>query len=152
MSEIINKGLKDIPDDLILSYRKSDDKALDNLITEYNKISAKNSNMLDITEEHTGKDLKNALEKVSYPIRVNLVCRYMHDANIIESDLDYIKEVKLLKLKVFRYGALVVGGLFIFITTGVVTVGLSRNQIDSNGFLNGLMNFISELVLWWLRQ
>lgn len=146
MSEIINKGLKDIPDDLILSYRKSEDKALDNLIKEYNKISAKNSNMQDALEEHTGRDLKNLLEKVSYPVRVNLVCRYLHDSGIIESDVDYIKEMKLLKLKIFRYGALIAGGLFIFITTGVVTVGLSRNQIDSNGFLNGIMNFFKELA------
>ena len=63
-SEMITKGLKNIRNDFVLNNRKEDDAGLTRLIDEYNNIAKKNSNYSDITGEMTGKEIKEAINKI----------------------------------------------------------------------------------------
>ena len=80
-SEMITKGLKNIRNDFVLSNRKEDDAGLTRLIEEYNTIAKKNSNYPDITGEMTGKDIKEAINKMTFEEKLLLERDYK---NIIQ--------------------------------------------------------------------
>lgn len=145
-TEKITKALDAIPDDFVLSQRKTGDVALNTLISEYNAMAMASSSLTEIKEESTGKDLKEAIDKLSYEERIQLIHDYLSECGRISSDADFNKKMNRFKLRFIQIAAVTILVLFVAVIAGVVTSGIYRNEINSNEITNIFMRLVNNVL------
>lgn len=146
LDEFADVGLSSISDNLILKDRKPTDTGLILLIAEYEKITTKHSSYKDLTDEMTGYQLKELISKLPFDEKIVLVYKYLVEIGKIIDDKKEIQEFKKFGFR-FAKWALVIGcAFFLIAATGIITVGVVRNDIDSNAFISLLMSVINKLI------
>lgn len=151
-SEMITKGLKNIRNDFVLSNKKEDDAGLTRLIDEYNNIAKKNSNYSDITGEMTGKEIKEAINKLTFEEQMIVIYGYLCGSGKVSEILDYDQEVKKFRINFLWWAGYAFLFLFIAVIGGVITAGIIRNDINTNELLRIFMSLVNKITDIWFAD
>lgn len=151
-SEMITKGLKNIRNDFVLSNKKEDDAGLNRLVDEYNNIAKKNSNYSDITGEMTGKEIKEAINKLTFEEQMIVIYGYLCGSGKVSEILDYDQEVKKFRINFLWWAAYAFLFLFVAVIGGVITAGIIRNDINTNELLSIFMSLVNKVTDIWFAS
>lgn len=144
--EVVRYGLNSLPDDLPLSSIREEDYALKELLEEYRNLSSKNTGLPEMTDENTMIEFKEALCHLDFTVRLKLIHDYLSGTGKLTSEDDYERQFKNLKILAIKWGLAIIAFLFTCIVIAVVSVGLARDNIDSNNMINGFISLVRHLA------
>lgn len=147
---MIYEILKNIPDEIKLGDRNSEDMPLNNLIDGYNDVVKRFSYLNIATDEMTGKEFKDNLSKINYQVLLGLLDKYNRDflvhSGIALVDQDSDDEVITQKTKqwlIISAGLMVIFTICIVIVL-VAFVGMLRGDIDSTAILSKFIELVFD--------
>lgn len=150
--DLVRRGLESLPDSMLLASIKENDLALKELVDSYHRVSASHSALPEVNEENSMLELKKAMCALPFAVRVKLIYNYMLSTGKIDDEEDYERKFKNLKLSAIKWAVGLIGFLFVATTISVVTVGLIRQDVDTNGFLSSFLGLVKELAAIFFAQ
>lgn len=146
LDPMVKKGLITIDNDLILANRKESDEGLNGLIKDYREICDKYSSYEDLSEDITGLEFKQLINQLDFKYRLKLVYRFMVATDNIDDVEEFGRKVNNLKLTFFKWFGFACLILFVMTVSGVVTMGIVTNDIDSNGLINSFISIVKKIL------
>lgn len=147
---MIYEILKNIPDEIKLGDRNSEDMPLNNLINTYNDVVNRSSYLTKATDEMTGKEFKDNLSKINYQVLLSLLDKYNKDFMVHSgvSIVDQETDDNLITQKTKQWLILSAGLMVIFticmLIVLIVFVGTLRGDIDSTAILSKFIGMAFE--------
>lgn len=146
----IKQLLKSIPDAHVIGEFLSISAPVKDLVDGYNKIANEDGNdLVPITEESTGADLKEALEKLDMADQVRLLAAYgeamkhrdTHSLYVEDPEKRDERQLRIWVVKAFTTFVMFIGTLII---GAVVAMGWRTGVMDG-AIVNGVMSTATEI-------
>ena len=139
---LLEKTLKGISDDKKIKEQRG--TAVKNLLNGYMTVAGPLDALPNLTDENTGKELKDAIGHLWAQSQVVLLYRYLKDTNVIDDDLRDEREDKKLKrwIKKVSFVSILIFVAFILMTIGAMIVFNHQPTVDAKTGSNLFVDFL----------
>jgi hypothetical protein len=150
---MIDDILKNIPDDIKLSEVKSSDEPTLNLIKTYKEHADKNSKLPNVTDDTTGAEFKQALNKVDPSLLLMMLSSYQNDylehtGQACETEI----LCKKTKLQIVLFMCFTLTITISVIALIMVVFGLITGDKNTINILKELIDFFQSILKLFFQQ